>query len=217
MKTYGIIGLGHFGYHVARGLAEQGLDVIAVDEDEDKVNSVSHIIENALVLDSTDKKALQEAGLVELDVVVVSMGRNVESSILTVMALKDLKNRVIIAKALNSTHGEVLSKIGAHKVIYPEKEAAKRVVKNISARVVFEVVDISNTLKGVKFEASELFEGKKPSELNQMLEGIKLIAFKSGANWSDDIDESYRVKKYDILFCIGQKNEVERVYERFLR
>lgn len=217
MKTYGIIGLGHFGYHVAMGLAEQGLDVIAVDEDEDKVNSISATIQNALVLDSTDKKALQEAGLIELDVVVVSMGRSIESSILTVMALRDLKNRVIIAKALNEIHGEVLSKIGANKVVYPEKETAKRVVKNISSKVVFEVIDISNTIKGVKFDASEIFEGKNPKELISMLGGVKLVAYKTDNIWYEEINEAYRVKRHDTLFFVGRKRYIEQIYEKFLR
>lgn len=217
MKTYGIIGLGHFGYHVAMGLAEQGLDVIAVDEDEDKVNSISATIQNALVLNSTDKKALQEAGLIELDVVVVSMGRSIESSILTVMALRDLKNRVIIAKALNEIHGEVLSKIGANKVVYPEKETAKRVVKNISSKVVFEVIDISNTIKGVKFDASEIFEGKNPKELVYMLGGVKLVAYKTDNIWYEEINEAYRVKRHDTLFFIGRKRYIEQIYEKFLR
>ena len=217
MKTYGIIGLGHFGYHLAMGLAEQGLDVIAVDEDEDKVKSVSHFIENALVLDSTDKKALKEAGLVELDVIIVSMGKNIESSILTVMALKDLNNQTIIAKAINPIHGEVLSKIGVSKVVYAEKEAAKRIVKSIASKVIFEIIDISNSLKGVKFDAPKILENKTPRELKLILEGAKLVAYKTNSVWIEDIDEKYRVKHSDTLFFIGQKNEIDKIYEKILR
>lgn len=217
MKTYGIIGLGHFGYHVAMGLAEQGIEVIAVDESKDKVRNVSGFIENALVLDSTDKKALKEAGLVDLDVVVVSMGKNIESSILTVMALRDLGNQTIIAKAINPTHGEVLSKIGANKVVYPEKETAKRVVKNIASKVVFEMIDISNSIKGIKFDAPKLLENKTPNELTVDLEGAKLVAYKSNGIWQENIDENYKVKHNDTLFIVGHKSQTERVYDKILR
>lgn len=126
MKTYAVIGLGKFGFHIAKGLAEQGMDIIAIDNDPHKIQVISEYIEDAIILDSTDIKALQEAGVVGLDTVIISIGENIEASILTLMALKELDNKTIIAKAITLTHGEILARLGAFKVIYPERESDKK-------------------------------------------------------------------------------------------
>ena len=113
MKTYAVIGLGKFGFHIAKGLAEQGMDIIAIDNDHHKIQAISDYIDDAIILDSTDIKALQEAGVVGLDTVIISIGENIEASILTLMALKELGNKTIIAKAITLTHGEILARLGA--------------------------------------------------------------------------------------------------------
>ncbi|MBD3829231.1 MAG: NAD-binding protein, partial [Arcobacter sp.] len=121
MKTIAVIGLGKFGFYIAKSLSRLDTRVIAVDNDEKKVQEISEFVDDAFVIDSTNKQALEEVGIYNLETVIVSIGENIEASILTVMALKDLNNKNIIAKAITSTHGEILSKIGAFKVIYPEK------------------------------------------------------------------------------------------------
>ena len=131
MKPVAVIGLGKFGFYIAKSLSKLNITVIAVDSDEKKVQEISQYIDNAFVLNSTSKIALEEVGIYNLDTIIVSIGENIESSILTVMALKDLNNKNIIAKAINPTHGEILSKIGAFKVIYPEEIAGKILLKQL--------------------------------------------------------------------------------------
>ncbi len=131
MKTIAVIGLGKFGFYVAKSLSRLDVKVIAVDNDEKKVQEISEFIDDAYIVDSMSKQALQEVGIYNLDTVIVSIGENIEASILTVMALKDLNNKNIIAKAITSTHGEILSKIGAFKVIYPEKIAGRMLVQKL--------------------------------------------------------------------------------------
>ena len=129
MKTIAVIGLGRFGFYIAKSLSRLGVKVIAVDNDEKRVQEISEYVDNAYIVDSINKQALEEIGVYNLETVIVSIGENIEASILTVMALKDLNNKTIIAKAINSTHGEILTKIGAFKVIYPEKIAGRMLVK----------------------------------------------------------------------------------------
>lgn len=131
MKTIAVIGLGKFGFYIAKSLSRLDTRVIAVDNDEKKVQEISEFIDDAFVIDSTNKQALEEVGIYNLETVIVSIGENIEASILTVMALKDLNNKNIIAKAITSTHGEILSKIGAFKVIYPEKIAGRMLVQKL--------------------------------------------------------------------------------------
>ena len=165
MKTIAIIGLGKFGFYVAKSLSRLNVKVIAVDNDEKKIQEISEFIDDAFILDSTNKVALEDVGIYNLNTVIVSIGANIEASILTVMALKDLNNKHVIAKAITSTHGEILSKIGAFKVIYPEKIAGRLLVKKLIDNITIEEIDISNTLKMIKLVVNENFIYKKISEI----------------------------------------------------
>lgn len=202
MKTIAVIGLGRFGFYVAKSLSRLDIKVIAVDNDEKKVQEISEYIDNAYVLDSMSKQALQDVGIYNLDTVIVSIGENIEASILTVMALKDLNNKTIIAKAINSTHGEILSKIGAYKVVYPEQIAGRILVKKLVDTITVEEIDISNSIKMVKLFANDNLINKKVSQIEEKYKNIKLASYKSLGNWFINIDSSYVVKKDDLLVFI---------------
>ena len=212
MKTYAVIGLGKFGFHIAKGLAEQGMDIIAIDNDPHKIQVISDYIEDALILDSTDIKALQEAGVVGLDTVIISIGENIEASILTLMALKELDNKTIIAKAITLTHGEILARLGAFKVIYPERESAKKLVENLVGNVVIDQIDFSSTIKIAKFTVSKSLMGKMVQEIELMFENeIHLIACKTRDTWTFDVDKTYKVRENDMLSFIGKKAFIEKL------
>ncbi len=211
MTNCAVIGLGKFGYYVAKGLLDQGVELIAIDKNKENIKELSEYIESAYCLDSTDKKALKEAGIVGLDTVVVSIGANIEASILTVMALKDLENKNIIAKAISPTHGEILAKIGAFKIIYPERESAKRLVRDISVNIRYDVIDLSNTFKIAKFIPTKTLIGKSLSAIDKNEDyDVKVFAYKSGGLWYKDIDQSHTIKEDDIISVIGHAKEIEK-------
>ena len=212
MKTYAVIGLGKFGFHIAKGLAEQGMDIIAIDNDPHKIQVISEYIEDAIILDSTDIKALQEAGVVGLDTVIISIGENIEASILTLMALKELENKTIIAKAITLTHGEILARLGAFKVIYPERESAKKLVENLVGNVVIDQVDFSSTIKIAKFSVTQSLIGKQVKDIEAMFENeIHLIACKTRDNWTFDVEKTYKIRENDMLAFIGKKAFIEKL------
>jgi len=212
MKTYAVIGLGKFGFNIAKGLAEQGMDIIAIDNDPHKIQEISEYIEDAIILDSTDIKALQEAGVVGLDTVIISIGENIEASILTLMALKELDNKNIIAKAITLTHGEILARLGAFKVIYPERESARKLVENLVGNVVIDQVDFSSTIKIAKFLVPKVLMGKTIKDIEGMFENeIHLIACKTRDNWKFDVDKSYKIRESDMLAFIGKKTFIEKL------
>lgn len=214
--NYAVVGLGHFGFHIAKGLAEQGNRVVAIDSCEDRIKDISSLIENAYTLDSTDIVALKEAGIVEFDVVVVSLGDNIEASILTVMALKDLGNKTVIAKAKNAIHGEILAKIGATKIVYPEREMAKKVVKDISKVVLLDTIDISNTFKGIKFLAPKSMLGKSAEKLDLGKYSIKVSAIKKEEKWLIEfVGET--IEEETLLFCVGRKKHIESFISEVLK
>ena len=212
MTTYAVIGLGKFGYHIAKGLAEQGLDIIAIDNDPHKIQEISEYIEDALILDSTDVRALKEAGVVGLDTVIISIGENIEASILTLMALQELDNKNIIAKAITLTHGEILARLGAFKVIYPERESAKKLVENLVGNVVVDQIDFSSTIKIAKFLVAKEFIGKMIKDIETMFENeIHLIACKTRDNWRFDVETSYKIRENDMLAFIGKKMFIDKL------
>ncbi len=209
MKTYAVIGLGKFGFYVAKQLIDEGIDIIAIDNQEDKIQSISEFTENALILDSTNIRALKEAGIVNLDVVIVSIGENIEASILTVMALKDLGNKTVIAKAINHIHGEILSKIGAFKVIYPEKLAGRKLVKDIIGNLTFDKIEFSNSIKILKLLVTKALIGKSIEDLEKLNPKIKIIGYRNDGNWILDLDKEYLLKEPNMIAFIGKTEDIE--------
>ena len=214
MKTVAVIGLGKFGFYIAKSLSRLDVRVIAADNDEKKVQEISEYVDNAYVIDSTSKVALEEIGIYNLNTVIVSIGENIEASILTVMALKDLNNKTIIAKAINSTHGEILTKIGAFKVIYPEKIAGRMLVKKLIDNMTVEEIDVSNTIKMVKFVATDDFIYKKISEIESEFKNLKIISYKTSGIWSMQVDPFYQVKKDDLLVFLGESKYIKEFYKQ---
>ena len=214
MKTVAVIGLGKFGFYIAKSLSRLDVKVIAADNDEKKVQEISEYVDDAYIIDSTSKVALEEIGIYNLSTVIVSIGENIEASILTVMALKDLNNKTVIAKAINSTHGEILTKIGAFKVIYPEKIAGRMLVKKLIDNMTVEEIDVSNTIKMLKFVATDNFIYKKISEIESEFENLKIISYKTGGIWSMQIDPLYQVKKDDLLVFLGESKYIKDFYKK---
>lgn len=210
MKQYAVVGLGKFGFHVAKGLAQQGLDVIAVDKDEEHVRDVSEFAKDAITLDSTDMKALVEAGIAQVDIAIVSIGENVEASILTVMALKEIGVKTIIAKAITRVHGQILSKIGANKIVYPEMDTAKRLVKKILTNMHYETIDLSITMKIAKLTVPDFWVGT--SIMSPVFEDeyhVKPIAYKHQGEWHTMFVNEDILDDGDIVVVIGGNDNIE--------
>ena len=208
--TYVVIGLGKFGFHVAKGLAQQGESVIAIDNDEEKIRDISEYVQDAIMLDSSDPRALREAGIADAEVAIVSIGEHLEASILTVMALKEIGIETVVAKAITQVHGQILSKLGAAKVIYPEMESAKKLVKKIVKNMHYETIDLSITMKLAKMTVPAFWVGT--SILSPVFEeefDVKPIAYKHQGEWHTSFEKDDILEKGDILVVLGNSNNVE--------
>jgi trk system potassium uptake protein len=212
MKTVAVIGLGKFGFYIAKSLSRLNISVIAVDNDEQKVQEIAEYIDNAFVIDSTNKHALEEVGIYNLETVIVSIGENIEASILTVMALKDLGNKNVIAKAITSIHGEILSKIGAFKVVYPEKIAGRILVKQLIENITVEEIDISNSIKMLKLVAHKNCINKTIQEVESIYPNLKIISYKTSGQWSITIQPTYMIQKDDLLVFLGESKYIQEFY-----
>ena len=142
MRQVAVIGLGRFGYNVAETLIKKGCEVLAIDRDAAKIELVSDFATYAVECDAADEKALKAISAQNVDAAVVSIGENIEASILIVMALKELGVKDIIAKAVTPMHGKILNNLGVSRVIYPERDAAVRLAHSLIAPNVLEYLEL---------------------------------------------------------------------------
>src|SRR6478735_3493126 len=136
--------MGRFGSAVAKTLSQLGFEVLAIDQNEETIQDVSAYVTHAVQADSTDEEALRALGIRNFDVVVVAIGEDIQSSILTTLILKDLGVPAIIVKAKNELHGKVLNKIGADKVIFPERDMGLRVAHHLVSPNILDYIDLSD-------------------------------------------------------------------------
>jgi len=208
-KTFGVIGLGRFGYYVARTLAQGGAEVIACDVDEEKVREISEYVSLAYVLDATDAKALKESGIANVDTAVVSVGENIEASILIVVQLKELGVKEIVAKAVNPLHGKVLEKLGVDRVVYPEKEMAIRVAHSLLAGEFIEEIPIGEKHSLFELKAFDFMLGKTLRELDVRRRfGVSVLAIKRGENLIVNPVGDEKILPGDILLVLGTTEQL---------
>ena len=208
-RTFGVIGLGRFGYYVARTLAQGGAEVIACDVDEEKVREVSEYVSLAYVLDATDAKALKESGIANVDTAVVSIGENIEASILIVVQLKELGVKEVVAKAITPLHGKVLEKLGVDRVVYPEKEMAIRVAHSLLAGEFIEEIPIGEKHSLFELKAFDFMLGKTLRDLDVRRRfGVSVLAIKRGENLIVNPVGDEKVLPGDILVVLGTTEQL---------
>jgi trk system potassium uptake protein TrkA len=178
-RQFAVIGLGRFGSAMAMTLAELGQDVIGVDGDADRVRQLADSITQAVELDATDERALRSVGIQDVDVAVVSIGENIESSLLVVMQLRELGINSIVAKAVTPLHGKILEKLGVSRVIFPEREMAVRIAHGLVMPNVIDYIELSRDYSLVEVPAPEVFVGRTLKQLELRPKyGLTLIAIK---------------------------------------
>lgn len=214
MKPVAVIGLGKFGFYIAKSLSRLNTEIIAVDSDMEKVQQMAQFTDNSFVLNSTSKVALEEVGVYNLETVIVSIGENIEASILTVMALKDLNNKNIIAKAINPTHGEILTKLGVNKVVYPEEIAGKILLKQLVENIKVEEVEVGSVLKVVKVTASEFLVGETVAYIESLNQNVKIISINNDPYWCDHFDIKYKIQKNDLVTFLGSSKEIDILFKK---
>jgi len=219
-NQFAVIGLGRFGTAVALSLAENNCNVIAIDKDENKVKAVADKVTIAIQLDAMDEKALKEAGVQNVDVAIVSIAENVEASILVVMVLKELGIRKVLAKAANDLHGKVLSHIGVSDIIYPERDMAQRVARNLVKPEFFEHIELSPDYSIVELPAPDFTWDKTVIDTKLRAEySISIIAIKrydvsndtGKGSWNINPSASEIIKKDDLLVLLGANSDINRL------
>lgn len=178
-RKFAVIGLGRFGAAMATTLISLGQDVLGIDTDQDRVQDLSDVVPNLLILNASDPRALQEAGVGEVDVAVISIGANIEASLLIVMAVKEMGVKHIVAKSTTEVHGRILERLGVDRVIYPEREAATRMAHSLVVPNVIDYISLSSDFSIIEIPAPAMFVGKSLRSIDlRAKHGLTLIAIK---------------------------------------
>lgn len=178
-KQFAVIGLGRFGKSVARTLTSLGHDVLAIDSMENQVQEVVNDVTHAVQMDAREEENLKALGIRNFDVAVVAIGDNIESNILITVMLKEMGVKYVVSKAQNALHGKVLEKVGADKVIYPEKDMGIRLAYNLVSGNVMDFIELSADYSIVEMAVPARFTGKSLGELDLRAKwGINVIAIK---------------------------------------
>lgn len=215
-KNFGVIGLGKFGYNIAITLEKLGQQVMAFDRSEQEVENVKDFVTIAQILDSTDIKALEQSGISACEVVIVCIGESPEDNFLTVLNLKELGIKTIVANAQTEPEGKILEKIGVTKVIYPEKESAIRLANQLISSDILEYIEISPDYQVAEIDVPKTFINKKLEELNLRKKYSILIIALKRENENIIIPSSNEVLlKGDIMVVVGQTKDIIDFSKRF--
>ena len=211
--SYGIVGLGRFGYALASELAAMEADLLILDKNEEKVREIREYTENALVIKNLDKASLLETGIQNCDVAVVCIGEQMDTSILTTLNLVGMGIPRVIARATSSEHGEILEKLGA-QVVYPEHDMAARLANRLEAANLLNFAQLSDRISISKLNISYEMEDETVAETDLKGRfGVNVIAIESSGVVYKDVDPDYEFKEGDIIFVIGDKDNIKELTE----
>lgn len=208
-QQYAVIGLGRFGISVARRLHEAGQEVLGIDVNEERIDDAELYVTHAIIADSTDEKALTSIGIRNFDCVIVAIGNDIQSSILTVMILKDLGVKKVIAKALGKLHGKVLDRIGADWIVYPERDMGERVANQLLSPNMLNYIELSKEYNIEEIMIPERMAEKSLKELNIRAKyNVSAIAVFRDGNIIISPSPDELIHKGDLLVMIGNREDL---------
>ena len=214
MKHFAVIGLGNFGFHAAKALFEDGNEVVAIDEDKTRVQTVDPHSTKAIVLNATDKEALKSLGLENMDGVIVSTGTKISTSILICLYLQEIGVKNILAKAQDEDHGKILKRVGATEIIHPERDMALRLSRGLSRPNVLDFIPLAEEFDLVQVGPPSEFIGKSLKDLNLRAKyNVHIIAIKElvPENFVLVPPASFVIKDSDILIMLGKSEDIRKI------
>ena len=214
MRRVVVIGLGIFGFNIAKDLYENGIEVIAIDKNKEVIQKIRNFSTKAVLADGTDKEVIDSIGMQEDDVVIISFGEDLAASTLITLHLKEMKVKHIIVKAPNEEHKHVLEKVGATEVIIPEKEMADKVAKSLISPNVLDYLPLSKDYTICELVPPASFMGKTIGDLHlRSKHHIEVIAVREIL--PDRLTmvprADFIVKDSDVLVVIGKEEDIQKI------
>lgn len=214
MKQFIIIGIGKFGESIATNLYKMGHDVLAVDIDEERVQYIANKVTHAVQADATEEGTLEALGVKHFDGAVVTIGESVQASILITLLCKELGIRHVLAKAQNELHAKVLYKIGADRVVFPERDMGLRVAHSLVSTSFLDYIELTPDYSIVELKAAKDWKGKSLKDLNVRAEyGINIMAIKQDDKVVVSPAADDTIQRDDVLVVIGKARDINRFQE----
>ena len=208
-RQFAIIGLGRFGSNMAKALHKMGYEVLAIDKDMQKVQEFSNEFTHVVQADATDEDALRALGILNFDVVVVAIGENLQSNVLATLQLKEIGARYIVATARDTLQIKLLEKIGADRVVSPERDMARRVAYNLASTSVMDYIELSPEFSIVEITVPHSFQNKTLVESNIRAKyGINVVAIKRGEDLIVSPQPTEHLLKDDIAVVVGSNEGI---------
>lgn len=211
-KTYAIFGLGRYGRAVAEELVKSGADVIAVDRNESRVNEAAQFIPVCKCADVTDPEVIDKLDIADVDVVVIAMAKNLESTVMAITLCKEAGVNTVIAKCVEEMHGKIFYRVGADKVVFPEKEAGTRLGKNLLSSGFIDIVELSEDVSMVELDVKPQWVGKSLVELHLRKKySINVVAIVKDDEVITSIDPEMPLTEKMKLIVIADINKLEKL------
>ena len=209
--SYGIVGLGRFGYALATELAQSGAEILVIDRDEEKIRELREYTENAYVVKRLDKNVLTDTGIQNCDVAVVCVGEQMDTSILTVLNLVSMDIPKVIAKAASAEHGLILEKLGT-EVVFPERDMAVRLANRLETSRALDIVQLGERINVTKLKIPDRIVGKSVREVNIRARfGFNIIAVENGSKVTETVTPEYVFRQGDVVYLSGRKEGIMKL------
>lgn len=210
-KTYAVIGLGRFGASVAKTLIRKGFEVLALDVDECATRNIAESVTHVVQADATDLAALRAAGVRNCEVAVVGIGK-LQPSILATLNVKELGIPYVVAKAVDAAHGKVLSRIGADRVVYPEREMGERIAHSLASRSLVDYIELTEGHSVCEVVAPQSFGGRTLRDLNLRVRyGVMIVVVRRGNDLIVSPGGDQTIQAGDILLAVGANEDLDRL------
>lgn len=215
MKTYVVIGMGRFGYSVACRLSQLGNEVLVIEKCQEKVQQIANSVTHAVVGDAEDPQVLRALGIRNYDCAIVAIGGDLSASVLTTLNLKELGVSMVVCKAHDENHKKVLEKIGADRVIVPERESAYKLAQGLSTANVLEYIELSRDYGITEFEIPGSWEGKSLMQLNVRAKcGVNILAVRRDGEIQVSPNADYVFEKSDVVVALGNYKALSAVQKK---
>lgn len=201
-----VIGLGEFGTSIALTLEEQGCEVLAIDTDEKRIEEVTEQVTHAVVANAADPDVLYSLGIRNFDLAVVTIGNNLEASIMTTILVKESGVPYVLAKAQNELHAQVLRKVGADKVVFPERDMGIRVARNLLAGHFIDMIELSDQFSIVEVNTPSSWIGKNLKQLDLRKKGLNIIAKKDGNTVETVLNPDRNLTGQEVYIIFGSND-----------
>ena len=213
-QSYAVFGLGRYGLATAKELAAAGAQVLAVDRDEQAVQSAAAFIPLVKCADVTDPAVLEMLGISNFDVVIIAMAEHMEACVMAVMLCKEAGVPTVIVKCASETHGRLLSRVGADQVVIPENESGVRMARNLLSSGFVDVMELSGEVSLIEVPIKAEWVGKSLIELNLRKKyGINVVALKRGESIDVTIDPAAPMQEGDFLVVIAETAKLHKLKE----